>query len=109
MSLDYPDYQRLKKKHLCLGVMWQIGDLLYYISLILAVIMPLGIVGYHFCMDPSRRPSWEQVILAATLSFGVLAIAFIAAGEIKSLAFRLGGGARKYYEEEHSESKCDKS
>ena len=33
MSLDYPEYEKLRKQSCFLGLLWRIGDLGYYLGL----------------------------------------------------------------------------
>ena len=41
MSLDYPDYLRIRQKSKYLGILWIIGDIGYYIGLLGAVAVPV--------------------------------------------------------------------
>ena len=45
MSLDFPQYIKIKKRSRWLGLCWRIGDTAYYIGLLGMIFVPLVTVG----------------------------------------------------------------
>ena len=97
MSLDYPEYERLRKAHPFLGILWKLGDCLYYQALMTSIALPLLFI-YQKTVGRSLL-SWCETLEMAIASFlGVLVLTLLC-GQLKNLAFLLGGGFYKYHEQ----------
>ena len=89
MSLDYPDYEELKRKSRILATLWQIGDKGYYLGLIGAVISPLAAIQYHFT---SRKAAltWDKSLIVAVVITGAFSLVFFVSTNLKCLSVKWG-------------------
>jgi hypothetical protein len=89
MSLDYQEYQELRKKSRLLGILWRIGDFGYYIALFAAIGSPLGMTFVKFTSRSDRLP-WDKVLLTSFLSMVFWACVLWGAAELKCFALKRG-------------------
>lgn len=89
MSLDYPEYQELRKKSRFLAMLWRIGDIGYYLGLVCAVLSPLGIVWIQITNRKFYLP-WNTVLLMAIQSTVFWVIFFWISSQLKNFALRKG-------------------
>ena len=55
MSLDYPDYLRIRARSRWLGIVWRIGDTGYYVFLLAALLVPMVFAAAARSLVPSQR------------------------------------------------------
>jgi hypothetical protein len=68
MPMDYhSEHEKLWKTSRALGCLWRIGDLGYYLGLILAVISPLAMISQRI-QAPQSPLSWGKVLWVSALS-----------------------------------------
>lgn len=94
MSLDYPDYLKIREQNRWLGAIWQIGDKGYYFGLlVLVIVSPLTIFSVWALeiLNGSEKVSFLDTLRSSGASFilGVLVCFFSAL--LKSFAHRKGG------------------
>jgi hypothetical protein len=89
MSLDYPDYEELKKKNRILAVLWQIGDKGYYLGLIGAVISPLAAIQYHFTSRKANL-TWDKSLMIAVIMIGMSLFIFLVSTSLKYFSVKWG-------------------
>jgi hypothetical protein len=89
MSLDYPDYEELKKKSRILAILWQIGDKGYYIGLMGAVISPLAAIQYHFT-SRKANPTWDKSLMFAIMTIGMFLVIFFVSTNLKYFSVKWG-------------------
>lgn len=105
MSLDYPEYKRLKKAHPVLGMLWRLGDCLYYQTLMGSVVLPLLFI--HQKAIGQWPLSWGKTLgMAIAAFFGGLLLTLLC-GHLKNLALMLGGGFHEYQKQvrQHQENR----
>jgi hypothetical protein len=66
MSLDYPEYEKLRKTSRILGGLWRIGDYGYYLGLFAALISPPVFIFQRF-RSPQSPLSWSQALWGSGL------------------------------------------
>jgi len=89
MSVDYPQFEELRRqKHLWLCMLWRVGDVAYYIGLIvIAMICPLVILANFW--------SWQGVFIAAGCVPVGLATTWLASN-LKEFALKRGNVDKHY-------------
>jgi len=81
MSLDTPDYQAMRASGSRAASLWRVGDVLYYLGLLPAVlVLPVGVVVHFFA--PSSGVVWVAIVFASAL-----VVCFVG-GSLKSFASR---------------------
>jgi uncharacterized membrane protein len=89
MSLDYPDYEELKKKSRVLGILWQIGDKGYYLGLIGVIISPLATIQYHFTSQKANL-TWDRSLMVAVIMIGMFAFIYFVSAKLKYFSVKWG-------------------
>ncbi|MCC3406315.1 MAG: hypothetical protein JGK17_12135 [Microcoleus sp. PH2017_10_PVI_O_A] len=89
MSLDYPEYEKLRKQSWFLGLLWRIGDYGYYLGLFGALGSPLVLIYQQLTSQKGHLPA------AAALFLGFLLVAFFAcifwlSAQLKCFALKRG-------------------
>jgi len=94
MSLDYPEYLKIREKNRWLGVIWQIGDKGYYFGLLaLVIILPLtafSVWAIEFLKDTEKTSFLDTLLFSgASFAFGVV-VCFVSE-LLKRFAHHKGG------------------
>ena len=86
MSLDYPEYLKLKQKSRWFGVLWRVGDAGYYIGLLggIGTLVWFLLSSDSLSTLRSHLPQAGMVFLSFSLLFGCAAL-------LKRYAHRQGG------------------
>ena len=90
MSLDYPYYEKLRKKSKFLGILWRMGDCGYYFGLFWMVGMPLHSIVGRFT-DSSRNEPLHLTLLSAICFATIGFFINYACGNLKYFALKKGG------------------
>jgi hypothetical protein len=86
MSLDYPFYEELCRRKHCGAKWWMIGDRLYYLGLLPAMLAVPG-AGIALIVGLVGR-GWGWLLVSA-VAFVVGTLVFMAGGSLKRHAYRL--------------------
>lgn len=89
MSLDYPEYEELRKKSRFLGWLWRIGDMGYYLGLVGTIIWPFAVIGQQFSNRKTQLP-WDQALLIVVLGTVFCFSIFWSAAQLKDFALSRG-------------------
>jgi len=89
MSLDYPEYEKLRKQSRFLGLLWRIGDLGYYLGLFGALGSPLMIIYSQLTSRKAHLP-WYTALLGGFLCTAFWVCIFLASAQLKSFALKRG-------------------
>ena len=98
MSLDYPFYEELKRRAHPAAKWWRIGDILYYVGLLFAVLWA-AVVALLIMMALSGFGSWWSPLIIApcfVASVTVFIIGTILKGHSYSMAMRDGINVNDY-------------
>lgn len=89
MSLDYPEYEELRKQSWFLGLLWRIGDYGYYLGVFGAVGSPLMMIYSQLTSRKGHLP-WYTALLGGFLFTAFCVCIFLASAQLKSFAFKRG-------------------
>ncbi len=89
MSLDYPEYEELRKKSRFLGLLWRLGDMGTYFGLIGAIASPLMVINNQFANRKTPLP-WNKAIEFGLISILFFVVVFLSAGQLKCFAIERG-------------------
>jgi hypothetical protein len=89
MSLDYSEYEELRKKNRLLGWRWRVGDIGYYFGLIGTIIWPLAVISHQFTNRTTQLP-WDKTLLLVVLGTAFCFSIFWSAAQLKSYALSRG-------------------
>ncbi|MBD2495087.1 hypothetical protein BCD64_17425 [Nostoc sp. MBR 210] len=89
MSLDYPDYEELRKRSKFLGWLWRLSDAGYYFGLIGSIIWPLAVIGCQITSRKRQLP-WDKAFLLLILGMVVCFSIFWGAAQFKKFVLRRG-------------------
>lgn len=89
MSLDYPEYEELRKQSWFLGLLWRIGDLAYYLGLLGALGSPLMMIYSLLTIQKGHLP-WHTALLGGFLCTAFCVCIFLASAQLKSFALKRG-------------------
>ena len=89
MSLDYPEYEELRKQSWFLGLLWRIGDLGYYLGLFGALGSPLMMI-YSLLTSQKGHLPWHTALLAGFLSTAFWVCIFWTSAQLKCFALKRG-------------------
>lgn len=95
MSLDYPFYQELKRQKHKAAKYWRIGDCLYYIGLLMALVAVISLLFrpvhyfiFRFIDSYTVEWSWRKFIYwLVTVPLGVLI--FYIGASLKAFSYQL--------------------
>ena len=93
MSLDYPEYEELRKKSRVLGWLWRLGDIGYYLGLIGIIIWPLAVISNQFTNRKTHLP-WDKALLIMVLGTAFCFSIFWSAAYLKGFALSRGKGLK---------------
>lgn len=85
MSLDYPFYEELRRRQHPAAMWWRIGDVLYYVGLLPAVILLFPTLWSLFKL-PSGISRWQLWILSLFILFVAI---FVLGTRLKLKAWRM--------------------
>jgi hypothetical protein len=85
MSLDYPEYEEIRKKSWLLGLLWRISDIGYYLGLLCA----LGTPFFAIAMK-SPKLTIQARLYAAFISIVFWVTIFWVSLQLKSFAIKKG-------------------
>ena len=101
MSLDYPYYEELRRRKHPAAIWWRIGDTLYYLGLLSAILSICATVAALFVAILSLDSGWRS-LWAAPIAFVasgmILVIGHLAKGHAYTLGERDGISAKEVYE-----------
>jgi hypothetical protein len=89
MSLDYPEYEKLRKTSRILGWLWRIGDCGYYLGLFAALISPPVFI-FQRLRSPQSPLSWGKVFWVSGLLMLFWWIIHVGSGWLKYYAIQQG-------------------
>lgn len=91
MSLDYPEYEKLKKKgKTILCFLWRIGDIGYYIGIFGVVITPLGIIR-ELIVNEKLRKVWHLALANMLILTCFFVVIHILSSTLKYCVLKKGG------------------
>jgi hypothetical protein len=89
MSLDYPFYEELRRRRHKAAKWWLIGDCLYYLGLLPAMLaLPMSVLLCILC--PILGWSWRYPVVAFGCFLG-FAVVFLIGAELKRYSYILAG------------------
>ena len=89
MSLDYSDYEELRKKSGFLSILWQIGDKGYYLGLLGSIISPLATI-YTYFMNRKANLTWDRMLIVTVILIGIFILIFFLSNNLKYLSVKWG-------------------
>lgn len=89
MSLDYPEYEELRKKNRFLGWFWRVGDIGYYLGLISTIVWPLAVISRQLT---NNKPQllWDKALLLIVLGTAFFFSICWSAAQLKIFALNRG-------------------
>jgi hypothetical protein len=89
MSLDYPEYEKLRKQSWLLGLLWRIGDWGYYLGLF-GTLGSLLMAIYSLLTTQKDNFSWYTGLVAGLLPAAFFACIFWTSSLLKNFALTRG-------------------
>ncbi|WP_293152861.1 MULTISPECIES: hypothetical protein [unclassified Microcoleus] len=89
MSLDYPEYEKLRKQSWFLGLLWRIGDYGYYLGLFGVVGSPLVLI-YDQLTSQKYHLHPKTALLLGFQLVAFFACIFLLSALLKSFALKRG-------------------
>lgn len=87
MSLDYPEYEKMKKENLAAAILWQIGDIFYYLFLVGGIVATM-LIPYKIGKVGDGRDWWLTLKCAGIVLLGSI-VGCIISGYMKSLSYKI--------------------
>jgi hypothetical protein len=98
MSMDYPDYLRIREKSRFLGWLWRIGDLGYYLGIVATVLAFSGIVailavagGVGWIWPAPELARYWAMLPLCLIALPVGVVVFVVSACLKEIAHRYSG------------------
>jgi magnesium-transporting ATPase (P-type) len=89
MSLDYPEYEALRKKSKFLALLWIIGDRGYYLGLVTGLVLPLALIYTQFTRQQGHTP-WYMSLLSGAICVAFCFCIVWGSKELKNFALKRG-------------------
>jgi hypothetical protein len=71
MSMDYPDYLRIRERSRWLGIVWRIGDTGYYLFLLSAILVPIVLIATSSDITGNGALRLGAFVACCAVGFGV--------------------------------------
>ncbi len=98
MSMDFPEYQKMRKEHPILGIFWRVFDCGYYFFSFSTIISPGTVILYKL-QDKEITITWLECFQIALLGFLINLLLFLLSSYGKSFIWKLAVGVEKYYKD----------